>query len=177
MRRQLWLLITVVAVFSVLVAAPATAKKPVHGDQVMLLNQNLDGSFGAYGCPEISWFGEVEIDGVTYGTSLHPDPTTRFVGKSAIMQYVEDWKIWSEEFSLTVGTIDDCTPGTVLLAGTDHGVANFDSGVFHSNGVATDADAPFEEWMARHVFQAGTIGIVSFDGVTSLGFLGTFRLN
>ena len=177
MRRQLWLLVALVALFSVVVALPASAKKPLHGDQVMLLNQNLDGSFGLFGCPGISWFGEVEIDGEVHGMSLHPDPATRFVGKSDIMIYAEDWKIWSGEFTLTGGTIVDCTPGDVLLAGSDHGVADFGTGVFHSNGKVTDADTPFDEWMSRRVQQRGTLGLVTFDEVTSLGFPGTMRLN
>ena len=178
MRRRLLLLISVVTVFSVLVAAPATAKVPVHGDQVMLLNQNLDGSWGAFGCSDISWFGEVEIDGEVYGMSLYPDPATRFpVGNSDIMIYVESWKVWSEEFTLTGGFIDECAPGDVLLAGSDHGVADFGTGVFHSNGKVADADTPFAEWMSRRVQQRGTLAFVTFDEVTAFGFLGTMRLN
>ena len=177
MRRQLRLLVALVALFSVLVVAPAVAKTPVHGDQVMLLNQNPDLTFGLYGCPEMSWFGEVEIDGETYGMALYPDPATRFAGNSAIMIYVEDWKIWSDEFELTSDTIDDCTPGTVLLAGSDHGMAHFDTGVFHSNGKVTDSANLFDEWTDRRVKQNGTMGPVVFDGVPGLGFLGSMRLN
>ena len=177
MRRQLRLLVALVALFSVLVVVPATAKTPVHGDQVMLLNEIPGVGFGLYGCPNMSWFGEVEIDGETYGMGLYPEPGTRFAGMSDILIYAESWKIWSDEFTLTGGVIDDCTPGTVLLAGSDHGVADFGTGVFHSNGKVTEAVTPFDEWMDRLVRQNGTLGLVEFDGVLGAGFLGSMRLN
>jgi hypothetical protein len=178
MRRQLRLLVALVALFSVLVVAPVTAKTPVHGSQVMLLNQIPEDGFGLYGCPNVSWFGEVEINGETYGLALYPDLATRFpVGMSDIMIYVEGWKIWSEEFTLTGGSIDTCTPGTVLMAGSDHGVADFGTGVFHSNGKVTEAVTPFDEWMDRRVKQNGTMGLVEFDGVLGVGFVGSMRLN
>lgn len=177
MRRQLRLLVAVVALFSVVVVAPAMAKTPVHFDQTMLLNEIPGVGFGAYGCPDISWFGEVDIAGETYGMALYPDPASRFAGQSDIMIYVETWKVWSDEFTLTGGVIDDCTPGTVLLAGSDHGMAHFDTGVFHSNGKVTDADTAYVEWMNRPVKQDGTISFVEFDGVPGLGFVGSMRLN
>ncbi|MGI9529379.1 MAG: hypothetical protein ACR2NG_06675 [Acidimicrobiia bacterium] len=178
MRRHLLLLVVLLLLLTVVVAAPASAKKPLHGDQVMLLNEIPDVGFGLYGCPDVSWFGAVEINGETYGMALYPDPATRFpVGKSDIMIYVESWKIWSEQFTLTDGEVDDCDPGTALLAGSDHGVAHFDTGVFHSNGKVTEADTPFDEWMNRRVKQKGTIGLVEFDGVPGVGFEGSMRLN
>ena len=177
MRRRLVLIVVLLLAVTVVVAAPASAKKPLHGDQVMLLNQLPDGSFGLFGCPGISWFGEVEIDGETYGMSLYPDPDTRFAGKSDIMLYVESWKICSGEFSIDGGVLVDCTPGDVVLQGKDHGVADFGTGVFHSNGKVTNADEPFDAWMGRKIQQRGTIGLVEFDDVVSVGFPGTMRLN
>jgi hypothetical protein len=181
MRRQLLLLVALVALFSVLVAAPATAKKPVYGEQVMLLNELPAGGFGLYGCESVSWFGELEIDGETYGMALYPDPASRIAGASDMLIYVEYWKVFSGEFTLGEdGMIVNCEPGAVLLEGSDHGVGSFATGVFHSNGKVTGGDAEhpfFGEWLGRRVQQRGTIGLVTFDEVTAVGFPGTMRLN
>lgn len=178
MRNKTWLLFAVVAVAVFLIATPLSAKEPLRGDQVMVLNENLDGTFGAFGCPELSWFGEIEIGGTTYGMALYPLPGSRFTGHDRVLHYIEGWKIFDGQFTLGPDfIIDDCGPGDVLLAGTDSGVGSLATGKFHSTGVVEDADAPFAEWLDRKVFQDGTLGPIVFEGKDLFGFYGGLRLH
>ena len=177
MRRKIWVLIALAAVTVVMVATPVNAKEPLRGDQVMVLNQNVDGSFGAFGCPEISWFGEITIGEVTYGMALYPLPGKGFTGQDRVLHYTEGWKIFDGQFALDDFQIEECVPGSVLLAGTDSGVGVATIAEFHSTGVVDEANEPFEEWLDRRVFQDGPIGLVVFDNMNLVGFYGGLRLN
>lgn len=198
MRRKLLVLLAVMVVLAVVIAAPVSAKKPaptLRGDQVMVLNQDLDsGAFGIYGClydsedpvpvETISWFGSIEIEGTTYGMALYPLPG-RFTGNGTILHYEEGWKVWTEEFTVSDNTecptgycIDDCTPGEYVLSGTDRGVGSFTTGKFRSNGTVDEAFEPFADWLGRKVHQDGVTGPVSFDDLVGVvGFEGDLRLN
>jgi hypothetical protein len=187
MRRKLLILLAVVVVLAVVVAAPVSAKKPLRGDQTMVLNQLPDGSFGLYGCPELSWFGSITIDETTYGMALYPLPgrltgDPKFPAGGTILHYEEGWAIFAEQFEVANGIIVDCVPGEgdpePLLAGEDKGVGSFLTGKFRSNGTVDHALDPFAEWLGRKVHQDGTTGPVDFDGLTGvLGFYGDLRLN
>ncbi len=151
MRRNLVLSLAIVLVLGLGAAVPAGAKAPLRGDQIMVLNQDpVTGAFGLYGCPELSWFGTIELDGETYGMALYPMPG-RFTGGGNILHYEEAWKVWTGEFGVTYDpvtesfSIDDCTPGDYVLSGTDFGVGNLKTGKFVSNSTVDEAYAPFEE--------------------------------
>jgi len=186
MRRKLLVLLAVIVVFAVVAAAPVSAKKPapnLRGDQTMVLNQLPDGSFGLYGCPELSWFGSITIEETTYGMALYPLPG-RVTGNGTILHYEEGWKVWTREFTLTYDDedewyyLDDCDPGEYVLSGTDSGVGSFKNDKFRSNGTVDEAFDPFAEWLGRRVHQDGTIGLVDFESLSGvLGFYGDLRLN
>jgi len=179
MRHKTWVLLFVVAVAVLMVATPLSAKEPLRGDQVMVLNQDMDGNFGAFGCPDISWFGEIEIDETTYGMALYPLPGKGFTGQGLVLHYTEAWRIFDGQFAFDDSLqIEACEPGSVLLAGTDSGVGVMSNGKFRSTGVVEEAYAPFQEWIHRTVFQDGMMAMVDFGGASSLpGFYGDLRLN
>lgn len=168
-------------ILSVVVAGPMTAKEPVRGDQVMVLNEDPDTlELGFYGCPEISWFGTIEIDDTTYGMALYP-LGLKANAKGTLFHYEEEWKVWTEKFTLSYDdgySLDDCEPGDYVLAGTDSGVWTAKTGKFRSNGIVEEAFDPFAEWLGRRVHQDGVIGPIDFGGLEGVyGFYGDLRLN
>jgi len=184
MRRNLVLLLAVVMVLGAVAAGPVGAKQPLRGDQTMVLNQDMStGEFGLFGCPELSWFGSIDIDGTTYGMALYPLPG-RITGNGTILHYEEEWKVWTGEFTLTYDEeaewyyLDDCQPGEYVLAGTDNGVGTFKGTKFRSNGVVEEALDPFADWLDRRVHQDGVVGPIDFGGLMGVfGFYGDLRLN
>ncbi len=184
MRRTLVLTLAVVLLVSV-TAVPLNAKQPVRGDQTMVLNEDPDTfELGFYGCPEISWFGSIEIDDTTYGMALYPLPSGSVTGGGTVFHYEEEWKVWTEEFTLafdeTLGRpqLNDCEPGDYVLAGADSGLWTANTGKFRSNGIVEEAYEPFEDWLGRHVHQDGVVEPIDFDGLEGvLGFYGDLRLN
>ncbi|MEA2058337.1 MAG: hypothetical protein U9O63_06425 [Actinomycetota bacterium] len=175
MKRRLLLLLAIVVVLSTVIAAPVSAKEPLRGDQVMTLNQDDQGNFGLHGCPEIAWFGTVVFDDTTYGMALYPIGSV-FPGTT--QHWEETWKIFTDEFMVAGGELDDCEPGDVVLSGWDKGVIAFVTPKFHSLGVVEDASSPFEEWSGRRLHQDGVVGLVSVAGLEDVfGFTGSVRLN
>ena len=175
MRTFVKILSAAALVFGVVAAAPVDAKSPERGDQVMVLNEDpVAGGFGLFGCPEISWFGTIELAGTTYGMALYPLP-----GRitSHVLHYEEAWAVWTEPFTLTGGMIDSCEPGDVVLAGLDSGTGSFKGPKFRSNGTVDEAAEPFAHWLGRRVHQDGTFGLIEYEGVTAFGFHGDLRLN
>lgn len=162
-----------------LAATPAAdATRVKGGDQVMVLNQDqATGEFGVYGCSELAWFGSIDIKGRTYGMALYPLPGGSIEGTT--YNYVEAWKIWTGHYTVSqVGdsdqyVVDDCTPGRVLAAGTDEGVADLATGVFSSEGTTDWARRSFRSWLGRRVHQEGQVQPIDFDQLSGVtGFLG-----
>lgn len=160
---------------------PAAAKTPERGDQVMVLNQDPDtGEFGLFGCPELSWFGSIELAGTIYGMALYPLP-----GRvtSNVLHYEEGWKVWTGSFTLSADPdsgsllLDECEPGEVVLAGLDTGTGSFLQTKFRSNGTVHQADDPFTEWLGRQVHQDGILGPIEYQELPFFGFYGDLRLN
>ena len=195
MRSKLLILFAMVFVLSVVVAAPVSATNPVRGDQEMILNvaeDEIGDPIWLYGCESefLSWFGEVIIDDTTYGMALYlvPDDPGKLTGNGTVNHYVEDWAIWSETFALYDGQISDCTPGELLMAGSDRGVWTLKTEKFRSNGTVDEAYGEFSEWLGRNVHQDGFTGLgdfeifdinegdyVTLEGV--YGLVGDLRLN
>ncbi len=188
MKRNIVLSLAFVMVLSVVAAGPVSAKEPLRGDMTMVLNQDLSTfEFGLFGCPEIAWFGSIDVDGTTYGMALYPLPG-RVTGNGKITHFEESWKVWTEEFRLIYDheagwySLDDCEPGDYVMAGTDEGVAGFAKGLVgakaRSNGVVEEALGPFAEWRDRRMHHDSVLGLVDFgDLVGAFGFYGDLRLN
>lgn len=170
MRRKLVFSVACLLVVGLVAAVLMTAKQPLRGDQVMVLNQDeATGEFGLYGCEELSWFGSIDIDGTTYGMALYPLPG-RITG-NRILHYEEGWKVWTGAFTLTEDSgsysLDSCEPGEVVLSGTDFGVGSFIGTKFRSNGIVEEAFYPFAEWLGRRVHQDGVLGPIDFGPLES----------
>ena len=177
MRRLFMILTASVLMLSVAAVGPVDATAPERGDQVMVLNQNPDtGELGAFGCPDISWFGTIELDDTTYGMALYPRPG-RTTGQGTILHYEEGWTVWTGPFTITEGSLENCAPGDVVLSGVDSGTASFRTGKFRSNGTVDEANDPFAHWLGRRVHQDGIIGPIEYQGLPLFGFYGDLRLN
>jgi hypothetical protein len=175
MKRKLLTFLAIVVALSVVVAAPVSAKKPLRGEQVLALNQDAEGNFGLYGCPGISWFGAIVLDGTTYGMALYPISSV-FPGKT--QHWEENWTIFSGEFTVEDGELVNCVPGDVVLSGYEKGVIAFALPTFHMTGVVEDASGPYEEWIGRRSYQEGEVGLVAVAGLEMVfGYTGSFRLN
>jgi hypothetical protein len=156
---------------------PAVAVAPERGEQVMVLNEDLEtGEVGPFGCPEISWFGTIELAGTTYGMALYPLPG-RITGQDTILHYEEGWKVWTEPFTIEEEALVSCEPGDVVLSGVDSGTASFRTGKFRSNGTVDIAADPFAQWLGRRVHQDGIIGPIEYQSLPLFGFYGDLRLN
>ena len=179
MRKFFMALLASVLMLTVAPIGPVDAKAPERGDQVMVLNQDPEtGQFGLFGCPDISWFGTIVLDDTTYGMALYPLPG-RTTGQGTILHYEERWEVRTESFTITDGSIANCTPGEVVLSGVDNGSASFRTGKFRSNGTVDTASDPFAHWLGRRVHQDGTISPIMYEGLPLpvLGFYGDLRLN
>ncbi|MDH3299208.1 MAG: hypothetical protein OES24_01730 [Acidimicrobiia bacterium] len=165
---------------SVAAVGPAAAKAPERGNQVMVLNQDPNtGDFGLFGCPELSWFGTIELAGTTYGMGLYlPGRVT-----SNVLHYEEGWKVWTGSFTLSADLesglllLDECEPGEVVLSGLDKGTGSFLQTKFRSNGTVDEAYHPFADWLGRRVHQDGVLGPIEYQDLPYFGFYGDLRLN
>lgn len=176
MRRLFMAVPALVLLLTLATIGPVDAKAPERGDQVMVLNQDLaTGEFGLFGCPEIAWFGTIELAGRTYGMALYPLPG-RLTGNGTILPYEEEWKVWTGSFDLAYDadkdefSLDECEPGDFVLAGVDSGTGSFNSPKFRSNGTVDEAYAPFAHWLGRRVHQDGSTGPIDYQGMTLFGF-------
>lgn len=163
---------------SLAVAPAADAKRPVRGDQAFVLN--LDPSGNPLQCPDdgINWWGTIDIigdDHGAYGMALY-DIDVPDVFNGSTFHWEEGLGIWTDLFDPDGdGVIDDCTPGEMVLYGTDKGMTSFGRFAnsanpgFHSTGTVLAASGPFDGWVGRFVFQEGS---GSFTEIT-----GTLRLN
>jgi hypothetical protein len=177
MRTLFKILSASALMLTVVATGPADAKAPLRGDQVMVLNQDpATGRLGLFGCPDISWFGSVELAGTTYGMALYPLPG-RTTGQGTILHYEEVWEVWTGSFTITDGSIVDCEPGAMVLSGLDSGTGSFRTGKFRSNGTVGEASDPFADWLGRRVHQDGVIGPIDYQGLQVVGFYGDLRLN
>jgi hypothetical protein len=153
---------------SVALVTPASADRPLRGDQLMMANYNES-------CPGIAWYGTLEVDGVTFGMALYfTDTPAVFHGKS--YHYVEGFKVFTGLFSETLGT--DCEPGDVVLSGTDAGNSSLANAKFRSMGTVDEATGYFEGWDGRRIYQDGVVTEVDIEGVpVPVSFEGSLRLN
>ena len=155
---------------SLVVATPANADQPFRGDQVMVAN--VDGQ-----CPteNINWYGTIDMIGDDYGAygmALYDIGVPPVINGNAY-HWEEGLAIWTGLFvdDDDDGLIDDCTPGEMVLYGTDKGVTSLASvrnPRFHSTGTVTAATGPFAGWVDRFVFQEGSGSFTEFNGTLRL---------
>ena len=152
---------------SIAVVTPATADRPLRGDQLM--TANYSGS-----CPGIAWYGTLEVDEEFYGMALYStDVPAVFHGNS--YHYEEGFKVFTEQFS---DPLESCEPGEVVLSGTDVGSSSLANAKFRSIGTVDFAAGDFEGWEGRKIYQDGVVTEVDMNGVpVPASFVGTLRLN
>lgn len=149
--------------------------RPFGGEQVMVFNQNEDGSFGLYGCEDISWFGSIELYGRTLGMALYPIEFG--IEDDGLLHYEEGWRIFTENFEVKDGKLKRCDPGSVLAAGEDEGVGSYETMRFESYGTVDYVHPTFRSWRDRTVHQEGVIQPVSFSALEDVsGFYGSLQL-
>lgn len=165
MKRMMLALIAGLG-FSIAVATPATADRPLRGDQLMTANYSES-------CPGMAWYGTLDVDGVTYGMALYFSDVPA-VAHGNSYHYVEDFKVFTGQFAQPL----DCEPGDVVLSGTDVGTASLVNAKFRSMGTIDEASGDFAGWEGRKIYQDGVVTEVEIDGVpVPVSFVGTLRLN
>lgn len=152
MNRRILLVVALIAALS-LVAAPvsAGADKPISGDMELYFNLGFGNPEAP--CPDITWAGTVELMGITYGIAFFPTGEKN-VGK--VHHFTEVWEVYDTPFDFTGGVLTECSPGEIVLSGTDAGVSSPNS-KFRMNGTVEEAFAPFAQWEGRHVHMSGDI--------------------
>jgi len=191
MKKRLLFVLAIIVALSLIAAAPVSAcnthgrhrHQPPSGDQVMILNQNPDMSFGLFGREEISWFGTIVIDGKTFGMALYPDygywdpeplPGDEPADDAEYL-YGEWWKVFTGKFKAKDGVLKRCAPGRVLMSGYDEGIGSA-AGAFESFGTVDYAAGYFKWWEGNDVRQDGQMDLVSVAGIEdAFGFNGTFE--
>jgi hypothetical protein len=178
MGRRLFTIL-VVAILSAVMAAPASAAgprdHPFGGDQVMVLNESPDGSFGLYGCEDMSWFGTIEIYGHTLGMGLYSIDS--YMGDDGLLHYQEGWKIFTGTFNFREGMLKRCEPGGLLVSGVDSGTWSLATGEFESFGTVDYVSSRFRDWAGRTVHQEGVTELISGLGLEDVfGFFGSLEL-
>lgn len=153
---------------SIAAVTPATADRPLRGNQLMTANYSDS-------CPGMAWYGTLEVDDATYGMALYfTDDPAVVHGNS--YHYVEGFKVFTGQFSDPLG--DNCEPGEVVLSGTDVGTASLANAKFRSIGTVDHASGDFQGWEGRKIYQDGVVNEVDVDGVpVPVSFVGTLRLN
>lgn len=152
MRRLTDMLrLAAVLVLTLGVAAPAAANAPLYGEMDLHWNDGFTDASTA--CPAITWAGNIEIDGATYGMTFVPTGGSD-TGKAS--HFVEDWAIYDAPFEFTGGVLEVCAPGDVVLAGDDSGVVG-PNDKYRMNGTVSTAEGAFADWMGRRVHMAGLI--------------------
>jgi hypothetical protein len=170
MRKRFILLLAMLMVLSVAVALPATAKEPLSGDMELYFNLGFGNPDAP--CPDITWAGTVELDGVTYGMAFYPTGA-KDVGKTH--HFVEDWEIYDAPYEFMGGVLTECSPGDIVLSGTVAGVTSPNS-KYRMNGTVGEAFAPFAEWTGRNVHMSGDITWAEIIVVPATA-PGVFRIN
>ena len=163
---------------SLAVAPAANADRPIRGDQAFVLNVGPTGDPLQCDGYDINWWGTIDIigdDHGAYGMALY-NIGVPAVYNGSTWHWEEGLGIWTGLFDPDGdGVINECTPGEMVLYGTDKGMtsfarfANSANPGFHSTGTVLTASGPFDGWQGRFVFQKG---LVSFNELT-----GTLRLN
>ena len=152
MSKRLLLVVTLIAALS-LVAAPVSAgpDKPISGE--MELHFNLGFGNEVAPCPVSARAWAVPLDGITHGIAFFPTGEKN-VGK--VHHFTEVWEVYDPPFDFMGGLLTECSPGEIVLSGTDAGVSSPNS-KYRMNGTVEEAFAAFAQWDGRRVHMSGDI--------------------
>lgn len=163
-------------VLSVAVALPASAKEPLKGDMELYFNLGFGDPHAP--CPDITWAGTVQLEGVTYGMAFFP---TGAKDVGVVHHFAEIWEIYDTPYTFMGGVLMECTPGEIVLAGTDAGNTETND-KYRMNGTVEDAFDPLAEWGGHNVHMDGYITWAEIVVGTETIIVpatapGTFRIN
>lgn len=177
MKRRFSILVALVAVLSMVMAVPATAKEPLQGDMELYFNLGYGNQEAP--CPDITWAGSVQLDGVDYGIAFFPIASEH---RGNSYHFEETWEVYAEPFDFKGGgALMVCAPGEVVLRGPDKGVEVDND--YHIIGSVDYAAGALEAWKGRQMRARGTgvfMEVVDPAGdivLVPLTAHGTFRLN
>lgn len=168
MKSKLATVLVMVVILSLVMVVPVNAKQPLRG----WVDVDFNLGFGDPGtaCPEITWVGNIDIDGVSYGFAWTPTSPLRETGGA--IHYTDNWMIYESPFEYDGGVFEECDVG-IALWGNDAGAASNANGHAVANGTVewVNPDGPFDEMLTgRNIHWSGYEG-----GPTE--FSGMFRIN
>lgn len=175
MRRLLWLLVAALTL-TMVVATPATAKKPVVGEMDLEFNLLYDGSTDL-SIP--TWVGTITFDDDEYGMAFFPTGSGKPFDTDPNLNvhfFEEVWVVYETlDSEFDNGALVKFEPGDVVLQGVDSGITNITASKYHMTGTVDIAEGPFEAWEGRKVYMRGSIDWYEF-GAPHFG-PGIFRLH
>jgi hypothetical protein len=187
MRRILLVLLVVMVVMG-LVVVPASAKKPLIGQQELYFNLDAFSPFEYQVCPGLAWYGKITFGedefGLAYVSSMAPKT------KGETLHFADFWIIYEDSFDFQgpappVGfceTLPGFEPlgfpiGERLVMGVDKGKQANATLRSVANGkvnfVMEGHDFFGEELMGRNVHWSGVTNMSDFP----ITFAGPFRFN
>ena len=167
-NSRFWVVFAAAMALLMLPTAPAAAdadhgtSRPFGGEQVMVLNIDLDTGANLYGCEEITWFGTIELYGRTYGMALYS--VYGEVEADDLYHYRETWRIFTGKFQVKNDELKQCTPGSIMASGVDEGIWYVPA--FESSSGVQYAAGRFTSWYGMTVGQDGVAPVpVSVAGL------------
>jgi hypothetical protein len=168
MMKRMTVSALIAVLLATVIAVPADAKAPTRGWMDLDFNAGFMKPLAT--CPQVTWFGDIEIDGVTYGMWFQP---TGRVDTGQVFHFEESWFIYERESGDLDGEFTECETDAVVMRGIDAGI-----GAPNLKAVANGT----VEWVAEDGgLDTGLIGRnVHWSGQVSdsmLEFAGPFRVN
>jgi hypothetical protein len=156
---------------------PVNAGAPITG--TMDLEYNLAWPGPQAEVPD--WIGTITIDGTEYGMAFFAigsgkpwDPIEKSTGSAYF--FGEIWEIYeSIDFKFKNGVLKKFKPGDIVLKGTDEGLTNLNNNNYGMNGIVTETNQDFANWLGHNVHMSGEI--IWYDFGAPHYAPGTFQLN
>jgi len=166
MKKCFSVVLATAVLLSVVTASPLSAKQPLRG----WIDADFNLGFGdeATPCPQITWVGNIDIDGVLYGFAWTPTAPLREVGKT--IHFEDMWMIYESPFAYDGGVFEECE-AEMAVWGYDAGAASHVNAVANGTVEWVNPDGPFDEALTgRNIHWSGPSG-------SSTEFSGWFRIN
>jgi hypothetical protein len=166
MRRKLGIVLVMAVILSLLIVVPVSAKQPLRG----WIDADFNLGFGdeATPCPEITWVGNIDIDGVLFGFAWTPTSPLREAGQT--IHYTDKWMIYESPFEYTGGVFEECDV-EIALWGYDAGAGSPVNAVANGTVEWVNPDGPFDEMLTgRNIHWSGS-------SASPIEFSGWFRIN
>lgn len=166
MNRRSTIVFVMAVILSLLVVVPVNAKQPLGG----WIDADFNLGFGdaETPCPEITWVGNIDIDGVLYGFAWTPTSPLKEAGVS--IHYTEKWMIYESPFEYDGGVFEECDVA-VAVWGYDAGAASPVNAIGNGSVEWVNPDGPFDVMLlGRNVHWSGSLA-------SPIEFSGMFRIN